>query len=692
MTKNYKSSAVFLGLHPDEIIVDQFAGGGGASLGMSWATSRSPDIAVNHNPEAIAMHTVAHPGTTHYIEDVWRVDPLEACAGRSVGLMWMSPTCTHFSKARGAPLSQDSIKLRSLAWIGIRWAAAVRPRIICLENVEEFLKWGPLHRQHSPGCPGVACLSGCEYGRKKVKTHSDGCLGTECAKGCCIYRPIKSRQGETFRAFVQRLEKLGYVVEWRLMRACDYGSPTSRRRLVLVARRDGLPIVWPEPSHGPTRGMPYRTAAECIDWSNLGKSIFDEHGNTRHAEKTLRRVAAGFEKYVAGARRPFIVPMAYGTNGKPDGRTNDVDQPAPTICGARGGHAVVAPILTRVKTYSGGGNQATSVEDPLRTITCSKGGEYAVVSPLLVHTAHGEVDASGKRRGAGTHSADEPIGTVCAGGGDFAVVSPYLVHRSNGERAGQVPRTYAPDRPLGTVMAGGQKHAAVAALLIKHNGGHNDACGSAGQDLTDPVHTIATRDQKALTTVHLMRYNGAKRDGESRGQTPDEPIATLDTSNRYAVVASHLVKMRGTSDAHVASSGSSVEDPVPTLSAGGTHVAAVHAFLVRYNGGTNVGQEVGQPFGTLTQKPRFALVTVWIDGEEYVVADIFMRMLTPRELFTAMGFPPDYVIDLVGPRGKLSKTSQIMLCGNAVCPQLADAVVRAQLASTRAGTISGAPR
>lgn len=635
MTKNYADKPLFR-LLPREIIVDQFAGGGGASLGISWATGRSPTIAVNHDPEAIAMHTVAHPDTTHYIEDVWRVDPVEACAGRPVGLMHMSPTCTHFSKAKGDGLSEESIRLRCLAWVGVRWAAAVKPRIITLENVEEFLKWGPLHREHSDGCPGVACAKNCHARKKReVVSHKEGCPGVACAKNCWIYKPIKSRLGETFRAFVRRLEHLGYVVEWRLMRACDYGSPTTRRRLVLVARRDGMPVVWPEPTHGPGRGMPYRTAAECIDWSDLGKSIFDEHGNTRHAEKTLARVAAGLKKYVLGSRRPFIVPMAYGVKGgKADGRTNDVDEPAPTICGNRGGHAVVSPILIRSDMHQSNSSCAYDVADPLRTITT---------------------------------------------GGGHAVVSPYLVHRSNGERPGQAPRTYAPERPLGTVVAQGQKHAAVAALLIKHNGGHNDDCGSAGQDLAEPIHTIATRDQKALATVHLMRFNGAKRGGEHRGQSPDEPIGTLDTSRRYAAVATHLVKMRGTSDAHVASSASSVEDPVPTLSAGGTHVAAVHAFLVRYNGQSGP-QQVDAPIGTLDTTDRYGLVSVVIDGEEYVVADIFMRMLTPRELFTAMGFPPDYVISLPGPRGRgLSKSAQIRLCGNAVCPQLADAVVRAQL-------------
>lgn len=309
-------------LRHDEIVVDQFAGGGGASTGIAWTTSREPEIVINHDAEAIAMHTANHADSAHYIEDVWKVDPKEVCMGRKVGLMWMSPTCTHFSKAKGTALDASSLKLRALAWVGVRWAAAVRPRIICLENVEEFAKWGPLHRSHSPDCDGS-----CVLGRFLDSTNP-------AAKKCQLHKPIKSRQGETFRAFIRRLEKLGYEVKWWLKKACDFGAPTTRRRLVLVARCDGQPIVEPVPTHG-TGLLPYRTAAECIDWSNLGKSIFDEHGNTRHAGKTLARIAAGIQKFVLNSARPFIVPVAYGSHGARDNRTNSIDEPAPTVCGNR---------------------------------------------------------------------------------------------------------------------------------------------------------------------------------------------------------------------------------------------------------------------------------------------------------------------------------------------------------------------
>lgn len=610
------------GLSPDEILVDSFAGGGGASTGKLWATGREPDIAINHDAEAIAMHKANHPSTKHYIEDVWQVDPVEACAGRPVGLAWFSPTCTDFSKAKGTALNEASIKLRGLCWVAVRWAAAVQPRIICLENVEEFQKSGPLHRRHSEGCPGERCLAECRFGKKckgraaKVRQHLEGCPGRACATGCWIYKPIKERVGETFKLFVRRLEKLGYVVEWRLMRACDYGAPTTRRRLFLVARRDGRPIVWPAPTHAPAEKaaslglLPYRSASECIDWSDLGKSIFDEHGNTRHADKTLARLAAGVQKFVIDSAKPFIVPMAYGTRGgKLDGRVNDIDDPMPVICGNRGGHAVVS-----------------------------------------------------------------------------AMVVPYSIHRSNGERGpkdgkpGQAPRIYDVSKPMGTIVAQGQKHAACAALLIKHNGGNNDRCGSPGQGVEEPVHTISTRDTKALTAVHLVRYNGQRREGEVRGTVPDEPLSTLDTSNRHAMVAAHLVKMRGTSDAHIAASAHSVEQPMPTISASGTHMATVAAFLVRYNGQSKA-QDVSGPIGTLDTTDRYALATVMIDGETWVIADIFMRMLHPDELATAQGFPENYVLNPMFNGKPLTKTAQVRMIGNSVSPYPAKALVQAQFAA-----------
>jgi DNA (cytosine-5)-methyltransferase 1 len=539
-------------LDDNAMVVDNFAGGGGASSGVvralrSLGWNKEPDIAINHDPEAIAMHKANHPETKHYIEDVWNVDPHEACGDRPVGLAWFSPTCTHFSKAKGTALDESSVKIRGLCWVAVRWAAAVRPRIICLENVEEFLKFGPLHRQHTDGCNG-----------------KNG-VGAACKKACRIHKPIKEREGELFEAFVSRLKKLGYVVEWKLLRACDYGAPTTRRRLFLVARCDGKPIAWPEPTHGPDRPNPYRTAAECIDWAVPCPSIFER--DRPLADKTLARIARGIQKFVLDNPKPFIVPVAYGG----DARVNDIDEPMRTICGNRGGHAIAVP---------------------------------------------------------------------------------YLVHRSNGERPekivngrvikGQAPRIYDVEKPLGTVVAQGQKHAVSVALLIKNNGGNNDKAGcSMAVPVEKPMDTIACRDQKSLTVAHL-------------------------------------VKMRGTSESHVASSAQSVEEPVPTVTASGTHLAQVAAFLVRYNG-QSVGQNADEPAGTLTTKDRYGLVTVMIQGEEYILADIGMRMLTPRELYNAQGFDREYVIDCDFEGKPLTKTAQIRMCGNSVPPVMAEVIARAQM-------------
>lgn len=498
----------------DSIIADNFAGGGGASSGIEAALGRSPDIAINHDPEAIAMHAANHPETRHMLENVWQVDPAKACAGRPVALAWFSPDCKHHSKAKGGKPREQ--KIRGLAWVAVRWAAAVKPRVIALENVEEFKDWGPLDDEG---------------------------------------RPVASRRGRTFRAFVRKLEKLGYIVEWRLLRACDYGAPTTRRRLFLVARCDGRPIVWPAPTHGPGRASPHRTAAECIDWSLPCPSIFDRERPL--ADKTMARIARGVRKFVLESARPFILP---------------------------------------VKTWGGGGNDPRSIDEPMRTITGSKRGE-------------------------------------------FAIAIPYLVHRSNGERVGQTPRIYDIERPLGTIVAQGQKHALVAAFLAKHYGDRPNGGWPGGSQVDLPFGTVTVRDHHSLVAAHLVRYNG-DRPGAERGADLDQPLRTLDTSNRFGLVS---------------------------------------AFLAKYYGQCDDGQDVQLPLGTATTRDRFALVTVTIDGEEYAIVDIGMRMLSPRELFRAQGFDDGYRIDPVWNGKPLTRTAQVRMCGNSVCPPLAAAVVRAQM-------------
>ena len=525
-----------------ELIVDSFAGGGGASTGIEMALGVSPDIAINHDPEALAMHAVNHPHTRHFCEDVWKVDPAGVCGGKPVGLFWLSPDCKHFSKAKGGkPVSK---KIRGLAWLAVHWAKSVRPRVICLENVEEFVTWGPIN--------------------------ADG-------------MPCKIRKGFTFRRFVSMLSRLGYVVDWRELKACDYGAPTIRKRLFLVARCDGLPIVWPEPTHG--RGLlPYRTAAECIDFTRPCPSIFERERPL--APATLRRIARGIMRYVVNSPRPFIVPITHTGDSRVD-----------------------------------------SIDTPLRTVTGAHRGELALATPFVTKF----------RTGSTGHRADEPLHTITAGGDmkrdagaahAMGLVSPTLIQAGYGEREGQAPRSLDLGKPLGTIVAQGQKHALVAAFLARHYGGHEND----GAPLANPIPTITTQDHHHL-------------------------------------VASNLVKLRNNGV------GQDNRAPLDTLTGGGQHFAEVRAFLLKYYGTQTGGQDIERPLDTITAEDRFGLVTV--EGVDYAIVDIGMRMLTPRELFLAQGFPASYIIDPVVGGKPLTKTAQVRMVGNSVVPQLAAAIVRA---------------
>lgn len=486
-----------------ELVVDLFAGGGGASTGIEQAIGRHVDIAVNHDAAAVSLHSLNHPQTRHFVSDVFEVEPLAVTDGRAVGLLWASPDCKHFSKAKGGkPVSK---RVRGLAWVVVKWARLVRPRIICLENVEEFQTWGPLA--------------------------ADG-------------RPCPQRKGRTFERWVGQLRSLGYTVEWRELRACDYGAPTIRKRLFLVARCDGMPIAWPEPTHAqkPAKGSgmkPWRTAAECIDWTLPCPSIFERERPL--ADATLRRIAHGVMRYVVNAARPFIIPVTHQ-----------------------------------------GDSRVHSIDEPVRTITTARRGELAVCSPTLVQTGYGE-------------------------------------------RAGQQPRVPGLDKPLGTVVAGAGKHALVAAFLAKHY------TGVVGSELPAPLGTVTAQDHHSL-------------------------------------VAANMVKLRGTSTAAAA------DEPLHTVSAGGTHHAQVCAFLTAYYG-SDQDTPLADPMHTVTTKPRFGLVTV--AGLQYAISDIGMRMLQPRELYRAQGFPDNYVIDRGHDGRLLPKDAQVRMCGNSVCPPLARAIVAA---------------
>lgn len=539
------------------LVVDNFAGGGGASTGIEAALGRAIDIAINHSPQAIAMHKANHPGTLHLCENVWQVDPATVCAGRPVKLAWFSPDCTHFSRAKGG--KPRSKKTRALAWVVVRWARAVRPSVIMLENVEEFLTWGPLG--------------------------ADG-------------KPDARRAGRTFRLWVGKLRKLGYEVQWRSLVAADFGAPTTRRRLFLIARCDGRPIVWPTPTHGRGRAKPWRAASEIINWSIPCPSIFGRKKPL--AEATQRRIAAGIRRYVLNNQRPFLVP---------------------------------------VKSWGGGGNGPRSVDEPTRTTTASKRGEFALVAPCLLPVTH--------QGGERVYPVDDPMRTVTAANrGEIAFAAATLIQTGYGEREGQAPRVPGVEKPLGTVVPGG-KHAAVVAFLAKHYG------GVVGHEATRALGTVTARDHHSVVQLQL--------------ELPHQPRETAE--------AAFLTKFYGTSTC------ADVAAPLPTVTATGNHLAEVRAFLVKYYGSSgrpeSQQQSLFEPLHTATAKARFGLVM--IEGSEYQIVDIGMRMLAAAELFAAQGFPAGYVLDAEYGKRRLNKTETIELAGNSVCPPLSEALVRANL-------------
>ena len=422
-----------------ELVVDNFAGGGGASSGIERAIGRPVDIAINHDPEAVAMHQANHPQTRHLCESVWDVNPREICDGQPVGLAWFSPDCKHFSKAKGGKPVEK--KIRGLAWVAVRWAATVQPRIICLENVEEFVTWGPLTQ--------------------------DG-------------RPCPRHKGREFRAFVNALQRLGYAVQWRELRACDYGAPTSRKRLFLVARRDGQPIVWPTPTHGPGRPQPWRTAAQCIDWSLPCPSIFNRPRPL--ADATLRRVAEGLRRFVIEAAEPFIVRI---------------------------GH-----------TGHGDAGKVRSVHEPLSTITSK--AEHCLVSPTLVQTGYGEREGQAPR----VPGLDKPLGTIVAGGTKHALVAAFLAKHYTGVVGSDLRM------PIGTVTSV-DHHSLVAAFLVKFYGSGGQWAG-----LDEPMHTLPTKDRMGLVTVAGEQYRIV--DIGLRMLQPRELARAQGFAESYLLDAPHL--------------------------------------------------------------------------------------------------------------------------------------------------------
>lgn len=476
----------------EEIVVDNFAGGGGASTGIEIAIGRSVDVAINHDPAAIAMHRANHPTTKHYTEDVWKVDPVEACDGHPVALAWFSPDCKHFSKAKGGkPCSK---KIRGLAWVAVKWAKAVHPRVIMLENVEEFQEWGRLTADN---------------------------------------KPDPKYKGETFRRFVGQLEKLGYKVEYRMLRACDYGAPTVRRRFFLIARCDGKAICWPEPEYGDPEGLevaagikkPWRPVADVLDFSLPCPSIFDTSEEIWDkyriravrplADATMKRIAKGIIKFVIESPNPYVVNDAQAFN------------------------------LIQYHSEQSEDMRGQDIKKPLMTVDSSN--RYGLVSTFISKYYSGESIASG---------AEKPLPTITA---------------------------------------------------IDHN---------------------------ALCAVNITQFN------------------------HYSI-------------------GQEVTKPLNTLTAQTNHFGEVCAFLVKYYGNGENAVPCDEPAPTITAKDRMGLVTV--QGKDYQIVDIGLRMLTPRELFDAQGFPEDYIIDVDADGKSYPRSEQVARCGNAVCPPVPAALVKANL-------------
>ena len=623
------------------MIIDSFAGGGGASTGIEHALGRSPDVAINHSAAALALHGANHPDTLHLDNSIWDVEPREVTQGRHVGLLWASPDCKHFSKAKGGALRDRNI--RDLAWVVVKWAEDVKPDVICMENVEEFVTWGPVGE--------------------------DG-------------RPIKEFSGVTYELWLKRLKAAGYKVQSRSMRACDYGAPTIRKRWFLVARRDGRPIVWPKPTHGDPNSRavkqgkrkPWRTAAECIDWSLPCPSIFDtsEEIKEKHgfrairplADNTMARVARGMKRYVLDAETPYLVSLKGS-----DRRDSSAQAPHPTVLAGGGHSALVSPSITRFN----GGATGQDMRDPMATVTANSwikkpGGAapLGMITPYLASIAHG--DSGGRRE----YPLTDAMGTVTVGGVQHAVVSPVItyaqqggavrdacdpmhticaskkdqnsllaaamVHVGNGERPGQKPRALDVGKPLNTVVAGGVKQYPVAAFLAQQN------TGVVGHDAREPLSTIVGKGCTQTPVAAFM----TKYYGQGTGAPLNVPCHTVTVDDRFGHIQADL--------------------SAPPFEPHHEDRARQVAEFLRDHGAWAGGE----------------FVTLEIEGETFVVVDIGLRMLTPRELFNAQGFPPDYVIEGVWAEKNgewtfqpFTKNVQVSCCGNSVPPNLAEAIVGA---------------
>ncbi|OFE11424.1 hypothetical protein PHACT_12775 [Pseudohongiella acticola] len=617
-----------------KINVDLFAGGGGASTGIEMGTNRPVHIAINHDPDAISMHQANHPAAKHFVSDVYDVDPVEACEGRPVGHLHASPDCTHHSQASGGQPRKAAI--RSLSWVVHRWAGKVRPDVITLENVAQILQWSPLVAKRCSKTGRVVTLDTVKCAKTGRMVSRVAGKGEQVPVDRQHLVPNKRKRGHNWQHFVGGLRAMGYQVEWRSLKACEYGAPTTRERLYLVARCDGKPIVWPAPTHAqkPKRGQKkWRTAADCIDWSIPGKSIF---GRKRPlADATMRRIAKGVKKYVLDTAEPFIVTCNHGGERF---RGQSIHEPMCTITAAHDAHGVVdatlAPFLTE---HANSSNQRSmAADEPLRTITgYPKGGSFAMAS---------------------------------------AVMAPCIMVNQTNNEGGPVTA------PVTTITTG-QHHAVTTAYLAQMNGGFNT---NPGHDARDPISTITnTGSQQQLVTAHLAHLRG-----NCDARAADEPVRTISAGGEHhGMVTAFLSRQFG------ASVGQGVDQPSPTATgrektaliecqlspedeAGAMRVSG---FLMQYYSEGGQWSGLDKPTNTITTKERLALVTVYLQGAPYVIVDIRLRMLTPRELFRAQGFPDSYIIDRGHDGRVFPKYKQVRFVGNSVSPLPMKALSRANL-------------
>lgn len=598
----------------EEMIIDNFAGGGGASTGIELATGRAVDAAINHDPDAILMHQTNHPQTRHYCESVWDVDPWEVTRGRPVGLAWFSPDCKHFSKAKGSkPVDRN---IRGLAWIVLKWAGTVKPRVIILENVEEFQTWGPVR------------------------------------KG----KPVKSRRGETFRKWKEQLQALGYEIDHRELVAADYGAPTIRKRFFLIARCDGKPIIWPERTHAPKdseevkngKCKPWRGAAEIIDWTIPCPSIFDTTDEIKEkygiravrplAVNTRKRIARGIEKFVLQNKEPFIVPIGYGERKGQAPRVHDIKEPVSTVVSSGKQYLCqpeLSPFIVQVN-HKGEQFRGQELKEPIPTITGKHG--YGLATPVMTAIAVSKAEQC------------------------LAMPSLIQYHTEQSERV----RGQGMDEPIMTLDAANRYGLSVAYLAEYFQNGRP-------LDVNSPLHTSTTKDRECLCIAHMEKFFSGGYTGN--GSDANTPLGTVTAVDHNGLVETFIYKFYKTG------TGQKLDEPLHTVTTSAGHFGVVTVKMSRQEMNLRHWNEVRELLNAYCGYAIAAdeILLLDVNGTLYFISDIGLRMLTPRELYAANGFPPDYIIDHDYTGKAYGKTKQVARCGNAVPPPFAEALVRANL-------------